>query len=144
MKKIGLLILSLMLIVLTILAYQNGKTPDLGLVDGHLKELKNSPNGVSSQTSYEEKRIAPFTAYENSMMVIEEIILAYRGLIVKKEANYVHVIFTTKKGFRDDVEFLIDGDLIHYRSQSRVGYGDMNKNIERYLEIKTYYENCFK
>jgi len=139
MKKIGLAILGLMLIIFLFMAYQNGKTPHVGIVNGQLTELKDRPNGVSSQTSFDEKRVDPFLAHEKSMAIIEKIIVEFRGLVVSKESNYVHVIFTTRAGFRDDVEFYIKENFVHYRSQSRVGYGDMNKNLERYLEIKDFY-----
>ena len=39
--------------------------------------------------------------------------------------------------FRDDVEFLIDesNSVIHFRSASRMGYGDGNINRQRMVEI---------
>ena len=53
-------------------------------------------------------------------------------------------IFTSgKMKYNDDVEFLFDdaNELVHYRSNSRVGYSDMGLNKERYLKIVDLYTN---
>ena len=41
--------------------------------------------------------------------------------------------------FTDDIEFLIDptAKLIHFRSASRIGYGDFGKNKRRMKKIKS-------
>lgn len=51
-------------------------------------------------------------------------------------------IFTTRLGFRDEVEFRIDAvtQTIHYRSRSLTGLYDFGKNRARMQEVKTRFD----
>ena len=73
----------------------------------------------------------PFAALE----AIAEIVKSLpRTKIVRQEGGYLHAEFTSSI-FRyvDDVEFLLDAEakLIHFRSASRRGYGDLGANRNR-------------
>ena len=39
--------------------------------------------------------------------------------------------------YRDDVEFEVDGDTVHVRSASRLGYGDFGVNRKRVEALRT-------
>mgnify|MGYP006301041899 FL=1 len=53
--------------------------------------------------------------------------------------DYLHAVFRSRVfGFRDDLELLLPPDepVVHLRSASRVGYGDMNANRQRYQAVR--------
>lgn len=144
--KIFSIIIVLLIVFMFIL--NNVWPKDLGVKNGKLSKMPNSPNAVSSQTSIESKKVEPLAFngdLENSKRKILSIINNYKGTqIVKNEKNYIHVIFKTDvMRFKDDVEFYFDerNKLIHFRSASRVGYSDMGLNKERYNEIKNQYNS---
>ena len=57
--------------------------------------------------------------------------------IISQEDNYLHATFTSKLfRFVDDVELLLDGDKVHVRSVSRVGYSDLGANRKRVEAIR--------
>ena len=59
-----------------------------------------------------------------------------RSTIITEDKDYLHAEFRSALiGFVDDVEFLVDGEVIHVRSASRVGYGDHDVNRKRVEEI---------
>ena len=107
-----------------------------------LKPCPESPNCVSTQTMQEKKRRdpIPFTgpaqqAKEKLKRVVGEM---SRTELVKDEGNYLHYTFKTWPiPYIDDVEFLIDESegVIHYRSASRVGYGDLGVNSRRMKKV---------
>ena len=56
---------------------------------------------------------------------------------VTEEQNYIHTVFTTAiMRFKDDVEFELEGDVIHVRSASRLGYSDLGANRKRVEKIR--------
>ncbi len=143
-----LIIVMLGFLVLTGLAVHiNNKIPEnIGLEGTVFKPLKNTPNGVSTQAVDAAFLIEPLEmagGLENARNGLFAAFEKYGGYkIVKDNGAYLHVIFVTD-GFRfkDDVEIFFDmeSNLIHYKSQSRLGYSDMGLNRERYEAIKTYY-----
>ena len=57
---------------------------------------------------------------------------------MEEDGNYLHYTFKTWPiPYIDDVEFLIDAaqNVIHYRSASRVGYGDLGVNSRRMKKV---------
>lgn len=61
-----------------------------------------------------------------------------RATIVEERPDYLHVSVTTRwMRYTDDVELRIDAasGLVHLRSASRIGYGDMGVNRARASEI---------
>lgn len=64
-----------------------------------------------------------------------------RVRVVMHRENYLHAVFSSLVfRFRDDVEFLADGDsgLLHFRSAARLGYYDFGANrrrMERLTEL---------
>jgi uncharacterized protein (DUF1499 family) len=124
--------------------YKNFSIPNtVGIQSGEFKALKESPNGVSSQTSIVEKKVSPFimnTSVSDAKEDIKKQILSYDNTrLIKESDNYLHFVFTTKGfHFKDDVEFYFDSEnnIIDFKSQSRIGYSDMGVNKERYEMIK--------
>ena len=109
-----------------------------------LKPCPKSPNCVCTQEDNSRKKIEPiyFTGdAQQAATKLERLISGYEyAVLVKQEPNYYHFEFVTRLGkFIDDVEFLIDptAKLIHFRSASRIGYGDFGKNKRRMKKIKS-------
>ena len=112
-----------------------------------LKPCPESPNCVSTQSTQDKKRREPipFTgtpqeAKEKLKRVVGDM---SRTELVEEDGNYLHYTFKTWPiPYVDDVEFLIDESegVIHYRSASRVGYGDLGVNSRRMKKVVAAYE----
>jgi len=133
----------------TIVIYSQNRKPqiELGLVDGKLREIPEKPNCVSTQTSQEDKLVAPM-AFKDSLDATKEAfkqaLESYGDIeIIEEEGNYLYAVATTGlMKYHDDIEVYFDEDnqVIQFRSASRAGYSDMGLNKERYEQIKTYYQ----
>lgn len=100
-----------------------------------------SPNCVSSYADDEVHGIDPLPLPEQDPIarLVTVIGAMPRTEIVTREDDYLHATFTSLVfRFVDDVEFRVDRDagVIHVRSASRVGYGDMNVNRSRVESIR--------
>jgi len=118
-----------------------GAKPSIGLVDNRLTPCPNSPNCVNSFSAAEDKSYVEPILYQDGNIIdkMKLVIDAMpRTKLQTEKPNYLHYEFRTFLGFVDDVEFYIDSkqNQIHFRSASRLGYYDFNKNRNRYLAIK--------
>jgi uncharacterized protein (DUF1499 family) len=121
-----------------------GERPsDLGVSDGQLLPCPDSPNCVSSQSTDQEHYIDPLaleSSASEALAKLKEVIQAMeRTSIIEEADNYLYAEFkSAKMGFVDDVEFYVDKEskLIHVRSASRVGYGDLGVNRKRIDAIR--------
>ncbi|MEJ6680482.1 MAG: DUF1499 domain-containing protein [Flavobacteriales bacterium] len=109
-----------------------------------LKPCPKSPNCVCTQEDNSRKKMEPIYFpgdAQEAATKLERLISNYESaVLVKQEPNYYHYEFVTRLGkFTDDIEFLIDptAKLIHFRSASRIGYGDFGKNKRRMKKIKS-------
>ena len=122
---------------------ENGQAP--GVEDGRLKPCPNKPNCVCSEYRndaehfIEALQLADHSA-ESGMAKVRAIIIESGGVIISERADYLAATFTSALfGFVDDLEVRIDKDeaLIHLRSASRVGHGDLGANRKRVESIRT-------
>lgn len=128
-----------------------GKEPtDLGVKEGRLKPPSLTQNSVSSQADlYPDHpmrayaRIAPLEfSGEGAAAIarIGRIVESTEGArIVRAEPGYLYVQFQTRwLHFVDDAEFLVDerAKVIHVRSASRIGRGDLGVNRARIEAIR--------
>lgn len=140
--------LTVLILIICFVFIKNNITPkNLGVKDGKLAKMPNSPNAISSQTNIKSKKVEALEFsgdLEATRTKIIKVINNYEGTnIIINEKNYIYAVFTTGgMKFKDDVEFYFDEDsnLIHYRSASRVGYSDMGLNKKRFNEIQKYYD----
>lgn len=105
----------------------------------------DSPNCVSTQAPADDKEhaIAPI-AYTSALAEAHQRLLAMINAmpdttILVDEPDYLHVEFRSRLlRFVDDVEFYFDdaAHLIHFRSASRLGRGDLGVNRKRMEEIR--------
>ena len=108
-----------------------------------LKPCPSSPNCVSTQAQDETHKIEPYR-YSGSLDTAREKIVAIvnslpRTKIVETKPDYLRVEFKSFLfRFVDDVEFYFDdkAKVVHFRSASRVGYGDMGVNRKRMEGIR--------
>lgn len=119
----------------------------LGIVEGHLQEIPNKDNAVSTQTAIEGKRVTPIAFKENlinSVTDMKAALEAYGGIeIMEERSDYIYAVATTgTMKFHDDLEIYFDEaeGVIHYRSASRAGYSDLGLNRSRYEDIKALYK----
>jgi len=136
------------------LGWLRGREPArLGVVDGRLKPPSKTANSVSSQAGLwpdhpqrDAARIEPLPAGgpgvqgDAAWVRLRRVVEAERGArIIRAEGDYLYAQFTTRwLGFVDDVEFWLDrrAGVIHVRSASRVGKGDMGVNRARVESLR--------
>lgn len=122
---------------------------NLGVENGRLAPCPDSPNCVSTQATDEGHSIAPI-AYDGETAVAQATILAILQAdphfsIITNTPTYIHAEARSELWkFIDDVEFFFDeaDGLIHFRSASRLGYGDGGINRRRMEEIRTEFQNA--
>lgn len=101
-----------------------------GLEGGKLSALLSKPNGVSSENGTAGKfKVDVFPVKWDAL---KAAIIAHGGKITRDGGDYFAAEFTSKHfKFVDDVEARLDGEQIHIRSASRVGYSDRGVNRSR-------------
>lgn len=102
----------------------------------------DSPNCVSTLAKKKRQKMTSLPFYgslKQSIQAIKKIVNEFERVQLIEETDlYLHYTFETKWGnFIDDVEFLADTNhqVIHFRSASRVGYGDFGANKRRMRKI---------
>ncbi len=122
----------------------SGKRPsDLGVRNGNLKAPPSSPNAVSSQVAGGYHQIAALVykgSKEQAMKALKAIVESTPNTrIVETKPDYLYAEYTSAlMGFVDDVEFYFppNGKIIHVRSASRLGHGDLGVNRKRIEAIR--------
>lgn len=128
------------------LYYQNAQVPELGVENGRLKPLRNTPNCVSTQASDLEKRVEPLPFADNlekTMAALKAAVHSYgHEKILEETDTYLRVVFTTPTlRFKDDAEFWLDveNQVVHFRSAARAGKSDLGMNRKRYEKLRELY-----
>ncbi len=134
-------------IALSALSALATKSKNLGVNHGRLAPCPNSPNCVSTQDADSQHTIEAIVfegAPEDAMRKLKAVIAAIpRMEIITETDSYLHAEATSLFfRFRDDVEFVIDGQakLIHFRSASRVGHSDLGANRTRMERIRQAFD----
>jgi len=138
----------IILLVVVLAVTKNSTVPStLGVKDGMLAPLPDSPNAVSSQTKQVDKRVEPFPYsgdLEQTKALVKKAATEFGGArILVEKPDYLHLVFTVPFiPFKDDVEFFFSekDSVVHYRSASRVGYSDLGVNRKRYERLRSLYE----
>ena len=128
-----------MTLLASLLSACSGTRPtDLGLTSGLLRPCPGTPNCVSSEAGTPpDKQVAPFAAPGGraDMPRLADLVAAWpRTKIVTNTGDYLHAESTSLIWrFTDDVEFRMDSaaKVIHVRSASRLGKGDLGVNRKR-------------
>ncbi len=136
------LLLTLFVISFMVLGNASQTRPDnLGIHFGRLAPLAPTPNGVSSQSANAAHFIEPLrgagSAAENLARLKELLRRQPRATVIKETDRYLHAEFRSALfRFVDDVEFLIEDEVIHVRSASRVGKSDLGVNRKRIESLR--------
>ncbi|MEO5764226.1 MAG: DUF1499 domain-containing protein [Casimicrobiaceae bacterium] len=117
----------------------SGAAPStLGLRDGTLAPCPDRPNCVSSRQHDASHAVEPFAYTGDATAAMARLaaqIETQEGAsIVTQRADYLHAEYRSRiMGFVDDLELQADAaaHVIHVRSASRVGYGDLGVNRAR-------------
>ena len=148
---IALAALAVLLIVAGRLGWLQGTPPaDLGVRDGRLKPPSDTPNSVSSQAmlypdhpqrSYADISPLPVQGDGPATMARIKAVVTdmYGARVVAGRSDYLYAQFTTPVlKFVDDVEFWFDpvANVIHVRSASRIGRGDLGENRRRIEAVR--------
>ena len=120
---------------------------NLGVANGRLAPCPSSPNCVCTYAEDAGHAIEPmrFTcSADRAWEAIREIVQESQGaIIISSSDRYLHAEFRSRVfRFVDDVEFFVDAEnrLIHFRSASRVGYGDFGANRKRMEKLRGEFE----
>ncbi len=118
-----------------------------GLQGDQLLPCPNSPNCVTSQGGVGAQAMSPWPMVGSAAEASERIeaVLSARpdARVIERRDGYYHAEFTTRLlGFIDDVEILLDDSnhVVHFRSASRLGYGDLGTNRARMEELGAAYQ----
>jgi len=145
------LVLGIMIYLFT-LAYISKSKPAPGLISDLLSKCPPTPNCVCSEFKTDNLHYIDPTHYaENQSEVvfkkIKNTLQSMNGKIISANETYIAATFTSSIfGFVDDFEIRLDKErqIIHIRSASRVGRGDMNANNKRATEFKSKLERALK
>ena len=124
---------------------QNGQAS--GLVNGSLSRCSEKPNCVCSEYIDDvDHYIEPIRNIQNieidDISKVVSIIQGMNGVLQSSKDNYIAATFTSSIfGFVDDLEIRTDPiqGIMHFRSASRVGYGDGGVNRKRVELLKKLY-----
>ncbi len=99
---------------------------------------------MSTEATDDRHAIAPFRFQKpltEAKAALKAVLQALpRTRLVDEEPSYLHYEFTSLLfRFVDDVEFVFDDNakVIHFRSASRTGYGDLGVNRKRMEQIRS-------
>jgi len=116
-------------------------TPDVGMVDGKLKDCPGNPNCVCSESyagTDAGHQIPPVKLngknIETPWKLLRQAVIDQGGAIITEREDYLHAEFTSSIfRFVDDLELRMDRQkgVIHLRSASRVGRSDLGANRKR-------------
>jgi len=116
---------------------KSGKAP--GLAEGDLSRCPDTPNCICSEykddaNHYIDPIIIPPDVTIDTLPILEKVIKDMGGTILIEKENYISSAFSSAIfRFVDDFEIRIDPiqKVIHIRSASRAGKGDMGVNKKR-------------
>ena len=116
-----------------------GPPETLGLTEGRLAPCPGSPNCVNSTDDDPEHAIPPFQCpVDDPISVLAPIVEELpRTTIETRTDRYLHAVARTRLiGFKDDLELHATDDVVHVRSASRLGEGDLGVNRDRVEELR--------
>jgi uncharacterized protein (DUF1499 family) len=140
-------IVGFVIVALIALSIMSRYTGDPGLRGGHLQECPVTPNCVVSE-DVDGKNIDPIDISGMEASVawqrLNEAVVATGGEVKEDDGHYLRATYSSAVfRFIDDFEARLDeeNNVIHLRSASRVGHGDMGANQKRVVRIVAQFQN---
>lgn len=138
----------LILSAIAIAACSGTPPSHLGVFNDQLATCPDTPNCVSSFADPENSThyIEPisFNNPQTIRAALEKLITSSANVtLIKSEPRYIYAEYQSRlMKYVDDVEFYIvpDQQVIHVRSASRLGYGDLGVNRKRIEMLRTKIE----
>ena len=128
------------------LSIDSRKARETGLLNGKLRPCPGTPNCVVSEDGGKDSYIEPLAfsgepgaAWEHA----KEALTGLGGRIEKDTGDYLWATFRSRIWrFVDDTELRLDaaGKVIHVRSASRVGKGDLGVNRKRVERLRSLFK----
>lgn len=124
-----------------LVSYASPAPKTLGLQNGRLSACPaTSRNCVSSYDShaYAQMDAVPYlgTMADAQARVVKVLLGLGNATLVSQQPGYVHAIARTPMwGFIDDVQVVIADGKIHFKSEARLGQGDMGANRARMEKV---------
>lgn len=128
-----------------------GRKPKiLGIIDGKLTLMPETPKGVNSYTDYEPQKMDPIPYHGSTKNAVDQMVSVLKSL-----SDYPRITFYEIKEnyiwardislvwrWKDDIEFLFDEEkhIIHFRSNPRYGYTDGGFNRRRMEMIQNDFQ----
>ena len=150
--RIGVVV-AILLVMYFLLRYARDVAPKrnevlVGVDDGRLQPCPDTPNCVSSQAPQsDDHHVEPLpysgTREEAHQTILAVIASAPRTHVVENRPDYIWAEYRTRvMRFVDDVEFYLPEEekVVHFRSASRAGEGDLGVNRRRYDHIAAAFE----
>ena len=107
-----------------------------------LKPCGDKPNCVCSRDARPGFHMDPIPFEGEAEAALDRAVAALKSLgptkLIERRPGHVHMVAITRwLRFRDDVEFEIDqvAGVLHFRSASRIGYGDLGANRRRMKKV---------
>ena len=113
---------------------ESAKPPSSRQVNQEALSCTHPGNCVNSFSSYGLDALVFAGNGEQAMALLRATLATFpEATIINTAPLYLEVIFTTTIGFKDQIEFRIDepSKRIDYRSRSKLGLHDFNKNRSR-------------
>lgn len=114
----------------------------LGVQNGQLQPCPPTPNCVASQSAGGYAQAAPIPYVGDARQAQAQLTALLDAIphvhLEHQTGGYLYATFTSRGlGFVDDVEFYFDAEasVIHFRSASRVGRGDLGVNAQRMADL---------
>ena len=134
-------------IAMFVISAMTPRPDNIGVTNGKLAPVPDSPNCVSTEATDDLHRIEPYMfsgSAEDAVRKLKSIVSAMAGSnIVSEDGSYLHAEFRSRIfRFVDDVEFLVTAEdgLVHFRSASRVGHSDLGVNRARMEAIRKQFQ----
>jgi uncharacterized protein (DUF1499 family) len=116
--------------------------PEIIVTPPSLRPCPPTPNCVSTVAERAEQRMEPLPfrgSPDEAMARLRRVVEGMPGArVIRADGRSLQATFTTRLlRFVDDVDLVVDDDasVVHFRSASRVGRGDLGTNRRRMTEL---------
>lgn len=141
MIRSGRFITTIALMAAILLLYGCSKPPVVPENSRSLSPCGNLPNCVNSQSGRGLQSSKPVKANAEQWAMLKAWISMQKDwqIIIEDESYIQAVVSTPLMKFKDDIQllYLVESNLIHVRSSSRLGLSDLGANANRVEKLRT-------